>query len=222
MSERTIEVIRRQTVGANANRRLRAAGQIPAVLYGGGKDSVPVQLDRKTMVELLKSGGSENAIFLLKLAEGGGQERHAMIRDLQVDPVSRQVVHIDFQRIEMTEKVKVEVPIELTGTAYGVKTEGGLLDFVHRVVQVECLPGDIPRSIELDVTPLHVGQHVEARELQLPEGVSLAEEPDRVIVSLGHAKVEAAAGAGGEGLVEAAKAEPEVVKRGKADEEKEK
>jgi large subunit ribosomal protein L25 len=220
MSERSIEVTRRQTVGANANRRLRAAGKIPAIVYGGGKDSVSVQLDRKTMIELLKSGGSDNAIFLLKLADSGGQERHAMIRDLQVDPVSRQVVHIDFQRIEMTEKVKVEVPVELVGTAYGVKTEGGLLDFVHRTVQIECLPGDIPRVIELDVTPLHVGQHFEASELQLPEGVSLADEPDRVIVSLGHAKVEAAAAAGGEGLIEAAKAEPEVVKRGKADEEK--
>jgi len=220
MSERTIEVTRRQTVGANANRRLRAAGKVPAVVYGGGKDTVPVQIDRKTLVDLLKSGGSENAIFLLKLVDSGGQERHAIVRDLQVDPVSRQVVHIDFQRIEMTEKVKVEVPVELVGTAYGVKTEGGLLDFVHRMVQIESLPGDIPRSIELDVTPLKVGQHVEARELTLPAGVSLASEPDRVIVSLVHAKTEAAAAAGGEGLIEAAKAEPEVVKRGKADEEK--
>jgi large subunit ribosomal protein L25 len=220
MSERTIEVTKRQAVGANANRRLRAAGKIPAVVYGGGKDTLPVQVDRKILVDLLKSGGSENAIFLLKLADSGGQERHAMIRDLQVDPISRQVIHIDFQRILMTEKVRVEVPIELVGTAYGVKTEGGLLDFVHRTVQVECLPGDIPRSIELDITPLHVGQHVEARELKLPAGVTLAEEPDRVIVSLAHAKVEAAAAPGGEGLIEAAKAEPEVVKRGKADEEK--
>ncbi len=220
MSERTIDVTRRQTVGANANRRLRAAGKVPAVVYGGGKDTVPVQIDRKTLVDLLKSGGSENAIFLLKLADSGGQERHAMIRDLQVDPMSRQVVHVDFQRILMTEKIRVQVPVELTGTAYGVKVEGGFLDFVHREALVECLPGDIPRSIELDVTPLHVGQHVEARELQLPEGVSLAEEPDRVIVSLVHAKAEAAAAAGGEGLIEAAKAEPEVVKRGKADEEK--
>jgi len=220
MSERTIEVTRRQTVGANANRRLRAAGKVPAVVYGGGKDTVPVQIDRKTLVDLLKSGGSENAIFLLKLADSGGQERHAMVRDLQVDPVSRQVVHVDFQRILMTEKIRVQVPIELAGTPYGAKVEGGFLDFVHREALVECLPGDIPRSIELDVTPLHVGQHVEAHELQLPAGVALAEEPDRVIVSLVHAKTEAAAAAGEGGLIEAAKAEPEVVKRGKGEEEK--
>src|ERR1700704_4056202 len=105
MSERSIEVKKRETVGANANRRLRAAGQIPAVVYGGGKDTVPVQIDRKTLVDLLKSGGSENAIFLLKLADSGGQERHAMIRDLQIDPLSRQVIHVDFQRILMTERI---------------------------------------------------------------------------------------------------------------------
>jgi len=220
MSERSIEVKRRATVGANANRRLRAAGQIPAVVYGGGKDTVPVQIDRKTLVDLLKSGGSENAIFLLKLADSGGQERHAMIRDLQLDPLSRQVVHVDFQRILMTERIRVQVPIELVGTAHGVKVEGGFLDFVHREVLVECLPGDIPRHVELDTTPLHVGQHVEAHELQLPAGVALAEEPDRVIVSLVHAKTEAAPAPGEGGLIEAAKAEPEVVKRGKGEEEK--
>jgi len=220
MNELTIDVQKRATVGANSNRRLRAAGKIPAVVYGGGKETLPIQVDRKTLIDLMKTGGSENAIFLLKLADSGGKERHAMIRDLQVDPVSRQVVHIDFQRILMTEKVKVQVAIELVGTAYGVKTEGGLLDFVHREVQVECLPGDIPRSIQLDITPLHVGQHVEARELALPSGVVLAEEPDRVIVSLAHAKLEAAPAAAGEELLEAEKAEPEVVKRGKAEEEK--
>lgn len=217
--QRSIEVSRRETVGANANRRLRAAGRIPAVVYGGGKDTVPVQVDRKTLIDLLKSGGSENAIFLLKLADSGGQERHAMIRDMQIDPLSRQVIHVDFQRILMTEKIRVRVPVELVGTAYGVKVDGGLLDFIHREVEVECLPGDIPRHLELDVTPLHVGQHVEARELVLPEGVTLAEEPDRVVVSLVHAKAEAAAAAG-EGLLESAKAEPEVTKRGKGDEEK--
>jgi len=223
MTEMTIEVLKRAAIGANANRRLRAEGKIPAVVYGGGKDTLPVQVDRKTLIDLLKAGGSENAIFLLKLADSGGKERHAMIRDLQIDPVSRQVIHIDFQRILMTEKVRVQVTIELVGTAHGVKVEGGLLDFVHREVQVECLPGDIPRHIELDVTPLHIGQHVEARDLVLPPNVALAEEPDRVIVSLSHAKLEAAPAAAAEGLIEAEKAEPEVVaKRGKGDEEKEK
>jgi large subunit ribosomal protein L25 len=210
MSELSIDVQKRTETGTNANRRMRQSGKIPAVVYGGGKETVPIQLTRKTLIDMLKSGENENAIFLLKLADSG-QERHAMIHDMQIDPLTRQIVHIDFQRILMTEKVKVQVPIELVGTAYGVKTEGGMIDFVHREVMLESLPGDIPKHIDLDVTELHVGQHVEAKDLQLPDGVTLAEEPDRIILSLGHTKAEESAADG--------TAEPEVVaKRGKSDE----
>src|SRR5579885_2472233 len=126
MAELAIDVQKRSETGTNANRRLRQAGKIPAVVYGGGKDTVPIVLDRKTLIDLMKSGDNENAIVLLKLADSG-QERHAMIRDMQVDPLTRQVVHIDFQRIVMDKKVKVQVPVELKGTAYGVKTEGGMI-----------------------------------------------------------------------------------------------
>jgi large subunit ribosomal protein L25 len=208
MSEqRSIEVKRRETVGANANRRLRAAGRIPAVVYGGGKESVSIEVDRKTLVDTMKGHGGENPIFLLKL---GDKERHAMIRNLQVDPVSRQVIHIDFQRVLLDQKLKVAVPVELMGTAVGVKVEGGLLDFVTREVHVECLPGDIPKHLEADVTGLHIGQHVEVRDLNVPEGVEVLDEPDKVIASVGHGKLEA---------VEAAEAtaEPEVIKKTKAE-----
>ena len=212
MSELTIEVERREAVGKNRSRQARANNQIPAVVYGGGKEAVPVLLDRKSTVDLLKKSGGENPIFLLKMA-GSGQERHAMIRDMQIDPISHQVVHIDFQRVLMTEKVHVAVPIELVGTSYGVKTEGGFLDFVTREVHVECLPGDIPKHIDLDVTGLHVGQHVEAGALPLPEGVTLTDEPERVIVSLGHGRTEEAAGEGAD------RVEPELIKKGKTDED---
>ena len=213
MSDMMIEVERREESGKNSNRRARAAGKIPAVVYGSGKDSVPILVNRKKVLELLKGRGHENPIFLLKLADSG-QERHAMVRDLQIDPVSRQVVHIDFQRVEMTQKVRVQVPVEVVGTAYGVKTQGGMLDFVTREVHIECLPGDIPQKIELDVTDLHVNQHLEAKSLKLPEGVTLLDEPERVIVALGHGRVEEAAA---EGASE--RAEPEVIKKGKTDEE---
>jgi large subunit ribosomal protein L25 len=217
MSELAIDVHQRTETGTNANRRLRQSGKIPAVVYGGGKETVPIQIDRKTLIDLMKKGDNENAIFLLKLADSG-QERHAMIRDLQVDPLTRQVVHIDFQRILMTEKIKVQVQIELTGTAYGVKTEGGMIDFVHREVSVECLPGDIPKHLELDVTDLRIGQHIEASALQLPAGVTLADEPERVIVALTHTRAEEAAAAAAAGTGEGT-AEPEVIKRGKTEEE---
>lgn len=207
----TIEVQPRPETGKNANRRSRVAGKIPAVVYGGGKESVAIEVDRKTLVDTMKGHGGENPIFLLKL---GDKERHAMIRHLQLDPVSRQVIHIDFQRVEMDQKVRVAVPVELVGTAYGVKTEGGMLDFVTREVHVECLPGEIPKHLGCDVTDLHVGQHVEAKDLELPAGVVLLDEPDKVIVALGHGRLEAAPAAE---AAEAEAAEPEVIKRAKAE-----
>jgi len=203
----TIEVNPREETGKNANRRARAAGKIPAVVYGGGKESVAIQIDRKTLVDTMKGHSGENPIFLLKL---GDKERHAMIRNMDVDPVSRQVIHIDFQRVMMDQKVRVTVPVELAGTAVGVKTEGGMLDFVTREINVECLPGDIPKHVDCDVTDIHVGQHVEAKDLKLPQGVVLLDDPDKVIVSLSHGRLESAEAA-------AERAEPEVIKKAKGE-----
>jgi large subunit ribosomal protein L25 len=222
MSDRgvmTIEVQPRQETGTNSNRRLRSRGQIPAVVYGGaGKDSVPIHVDRRRLVELLRSGGGDNAVFLLKLSSTG-QERHAMIRDMQLDPITREIVHLDFLRVVMTEKVRVQVAIELSGTAYGVKTEGGVLDFSHREVHVECLPGDIPKKIELDVSDLHLGQHLSVADLRLPPAVTLLDEPDRVLVSVMHSKTEVApAAAEEEAAPVEAGPEPEVIKKGKTEE----
>ncbi len=206
----TLEVNPREQTGKNANRRSRTAGKIPAVVYGGGKESVAIEVDRKTLVDTMKGHAGENPIFLLKL---GDKERHAMIRHMQVDPVSRQVIHIDFQRVLMDQKVRVSVPVELVGTPFGVKTEGGMLDFPVREVHVECLPGQIPKHIDVDVTGLHLGQHVEARDLKLPEGVVLLDEPDRVIASVGHhgKQEEEAEGEGGD------RSEPEVIKKTKGE-----
>jgi large subunit ribosomal protein L25 len=220
ISEMLIEVQPREKTGTGNNRRLRASGKIPAVVYGAGKDSVPIDVDRKRLIELLRSAGGDNAVFLLKLSSTG-QERHAMIRDMQLDPITREIIHLDFLRVVMTEKVRINVAVELVGTAYGVKTEGGVLDFSHREVQVECLPGDIPKALELDVNELHLGQHLTARDLRLPAGVTLLDEPDRVLVSVMHSKTEvvpAAAEAAEAEEVAGAGAEPEVIKKGKTEE----
>ena len=208
MSEMSLEVDKRERTGKGGCRQARMRGLIPAVVYGSGKDSVPIQVNRKTFVEMMRKAGSENPILLLKLSDTG-QERHAMIREMQRNPLSRQVIHIDFQRIEMTDKIRVTVPVELTGTAYGVKVEGGLIDFVVREVHIECLPADIPKHLELDVTEMHAGQHAAAKDLKLPAGVTLLDEPERVIMSVVHARTEEATA---EGTVE-----PEVIKRGKAE-----
>lgn len=216
----TIEVQRREETGKSANRRLRREEMIPAVVYGGGKEPISITVPRKTLIDLFKAGGSENRIFLLKLADTG-QSRHAMIRDLQVNPITRQVEHVDFMRIDMAKKIRVRVHITLDGVAYGVRTEGGLLDFVTREVEVECLPTAIPQELRVDVSEVRIGQHLEVKNLTLPEGVTLIEDPDRVIVSVAHAKVEVEAPVAGAVVAEGAVAEPEVIAKGKKEEEKE-
>jgi large subunit ribosomal protein L25 len=204
----TIEVQPRETTGKNANRRSRAAGKIPAVVYGGGKESVSIEVDRKTLLDMLKGHAGENPIFLLKL---GDKDRHAMIRHMDINPLSRQVIHVDFQRVLMDQKVRVAVPVELTGTAVGVKVDGGMLDFVTREVHIECLPGQIPKHLEFDVTEMHIGQHVEAKDLQLPEGVVLLDDADKVIASISQSRTE-------EAEAGADRVEPEVIvkKKGEA------
>ena len=224
MSEATIEVQRREKVGKGENRRLRGTGQIPAVLYGADKEPVAIQVPRRLLLDLFKDGGHENRIFQLKLA-GTDQTRHAMIRDLQVDPTTSQVTHLDFQRIQMDKKLRVKVHIELDGIPYGVKTEGGILDFVTREVEIECLPTQIPHAIHLDVSELQIGQHVEAKALVFPDGVEFLGDPDAVVASVKHAKAEevAAPVAAVEGeAAAAAPAEPEVIAKGKKEEGKEK
>lgn len=210
MSEMTIEVLKRERTGKGGSRESRRNGMIPGVVYGGGKDSVAIQLDRKTFVEMMRKSDNENPLFLLKLSDSGGQERHAILRDMQRDPVSRMVIHLDFQRIEMTQKVHVTAHIELQGTPVGVKTEGGLMEFITREIKIECLPGDIPNHIEVDISGLHVGQHIEAGALELPSGVVLFDDPARVIVTIGLMRTEEA--------TDADRAEPEVIKRGKTEE----
>ncbi len=214
MNELTIEVAPRGATGKNESRRLRAGGHIPGVVYGGGRDPVTVSVDRHTMLELMRKAGSENAIYLLRLA-GTDKSRHVMIRELDLHPVTRQVRHIDFQRILLTEKIRVSVPVHLVGTPEGVKNEGGLLDFVSREIDVECLPADIPRHLEAEVAALHIGQHLEAGQVPLPAGVTLVSPKERVIASVAHARrpPAAAAGAAGELLIEAEAEEPEVIGR---------
>jgi large subunit ribosomal protein L25 len=217
MSELTIEVQPRDERGKNSNRRLREQGLVPAVVYGAGRDPLPIQVHKKTLLELMRSTAGHNPVFLLQLA-GTDKSRHAMIREMQIDPVSRKVLHVDFQRVVMTEKVRVSVHVELVGVPVGVKVDGGLLDFVTRELHVQCTPDKIPAKLEADVTGLHLGQHLEAGDVALPEGVELLDEPGRVIASVSHAKTEAAAAAG-EGLLETEGVQPVVIRRGKTTED---
>ena len=218
MSELVLEVHEREAKGKNANRRLRVGGEVPAVVYGGGQGPAPIRVQERKVLEILKSGSGGNTVFLLKL-HGTDQTRHAMIRELQSDALNGDLIHIDFQRIQMDQAIKVMVQIEIEGEPVGVKVEGGLLDFVTREVEIECLPDKIPQQLTLDVSPLHIGQHVEAGDLELPEGVTLLSDPERVIVSVAVQKSAEEETEQGDDdlLIEAKTEEPEVVQRGKAE-----
>ncbi|HEY6140278.1 MAG TPA: 50S ribosomal protein L25 [Thermoanaerobaculia bacterium] len=216
MAEVTLEVSRREKSGKEIAKKLRAGGRVPAVVYGGHKEPVAIEVDRKSVSELIqKSEHGVRSIFLLKMT-GTDQQRHAMIKDIQIDPVSRKMTHIDFVRVVMDEVVRVTVPVHIVGTAIGVK-EGGILDWQVRDLHVECLPNAIPDKIDIDVTALGSHDYIRVSDLQLPEGVKVLEDPERVVVGVTHARAEVAEAA----AAEAAPAEPEVIKKGKTEEEKE-
>ncbi len=213
---KTIEltVEKRSTNGKNEARRSRAAGRIPAVVYGAGKPNVPITVDRKALSDVFREGAGENTIFLLKLG-GSDQSRHAMIREMQRDPVSRRPLHIDFVRVLMDVKITLKVPIEVVGVAKGVKTEGGILDTVTREVEIECLPGNIPAGLAVDVTELAIGDALRIAQIPAPEGVRIVDNPEKIVVHVVHpAREEEPAAAAAEGAAEPT--EPEVLKKGKA------
>jgi large subunit ribosomal protein L25 len=213
MAEITLEVTRREKTGKEVAKKLRKEGKVPAVVYGGHKDPVAIEVDRKSVTELIqKSEHGIRSVFLLKMA-GTDQQRHAMIKNLEIDPISRRMQHIDFVRVVMDEKVRVTIPVHLSGTAKGVKEGGGMLDFQVRELHIECLPNAIPDSIDVDVTPLTGHDYYRIKDLTLPEGVKVLDDPERVVVGITHAKAEAV-----EATEAAAVAEPEVIKKGKTEE----
>ena len=218
MAELNLEVTRRENGGKNVARRLRAAGRVPAVVYGGHREPVAIDVDRKIVSELVhKSEHGLRSIFLLKMT-GTDQQRHVMIKDIQINPLTRKVTHIDFVRVTMDEKLRVSIPIRIVGTAIGVK-EGGLLDWQVREVQVECLPSAIPDMIDIDVSALGSHDYYRVSDIKLPEGVKVLEDAERVVVGVTHAKAEVVEAVPG---TEAVAAEPEVVKKGKPEDEKDK
>ena len=222
MAEVTLEVSRREGVGKGVAKKLRAAGKVPGVVYGGHRDPVAIEVDRKAITDLIsKSDHGVRSIFLLKLA-GTDSQRHAMIKDMQIDPIKGKLDHIDFVRVVMDEVVRVTIPVHLNGTPAGVK-EGGIVDWQVRELHVECLPGNIPDSIEVEIGQLALHEYIRISDLKLPEGVKVLDDEERVVAGVTHAKAEPvaeeAAVAAEAGAIPA---EPEVIKKGKTDEEKEK
>jgi large subunit ribosomal protein L25 len=213
----------RDALGKNASRRFRRSGRIPAVLYGEGAESVSLTLDKKDIIRILKSETGENTLFRVAL-DGG--EKDAMIKAVQIDPTTDEILHADLIRIAMDKAIRVMVPLEVTGEAYGVKTEGGFVDFMTREVEVECLPAAIPERLVVDITGLHLHQSLKVGEVPLPEGVKLISEPTAVavLIQVPHeekveAKPEEEAAAAEAAAAPAEAAEPEVIKKERKKEE---
>jgi large subunit ribosomal protein L25 len=175
-----VEAEARSEFGKGPNRRLRAAGRVPAVLYGGGKETIPLSLDPKALIAIIRSHGGQNTIFDLSIQGTKGKD-NVMIRDFQLEPVNHVLLHADLVRVAMDKKLTLDVSVELVGTPVGVKTGGGMMDFVTRSVEVTCLPADIPETIVADVTALEIGHYLRASDLQLPKGVELVSEGNVVI-----------------------------------------
>ena len=212
MSTFVIEAQRRTPGGKNVNLRLRKAGKMPAVLYGAGKEPRPVTVDPASVRDILYSDAGRNTIFTVTV--DGGEQTNAMVKDYQLDPVRGSLMHADFMEIAMDQLLELTVSIELVGEPEGVKLGGGIMDTVTRSITVECLPSDIPDSIEVDVSHLKINDYIRVKNLPVNPKVKVLTEPEVVIVTIVPPIKE-------EAPVEAPEeaAEPEVIKKGKVAEE---
>ncbi|HUJ94484.1 MAG TPA: 50S ribosomal protein L25 [Terriglobales bacterium] len=198
----------------NAARRVRREGKVPAVLYGAGKDALTLALDPRQVSRILRSATGHNTIF--DLALNGGERTKAMIVDWQYEPVKGALLHIDLQRIAMDQKLRVNVPIALKGEAAGVKQQGGILEQILREVEVECLPGDIPESIEADVSELVFGKVLRVSDLPHGEKLKFLTDANQPVAHITSVKEEVAPTPETVAAeAAAAPAEPEVIKKGK-------
>jgi len=225
--EATLEVVKREGRGKNEARRLRAAGRVPGVVYGHRKEGklpegVPVAVDPKAVLHILHSDSGANTLISLTLE---GKTSQVMVKEYQLDPVTNQLLHADFYLLAMDRAITVTVPIRILGEPKGAKLQGGMLDFVTREVQVQCLPTDIPEHIDVDVSELMLHQAVRLRDLPENPKWKALNEPDTMLVHVVLPKAEeVAAPAEGEAAAAAvpgAAAEPEVIKKGKTDKEEE-
>lgn len=212
MSPMVVEAIERSESGKNASRRLRARGMIPAVVYGHGASAVSVAVDPKQVVSVLTSEAGRNSIFKLKLADRADD---VLVRDFQLDPLKGTLLHADFQRVAMDEIMEFEVPVEVVGSAPGVKA-GGVLDLVLRELTVECTAADVPDHIKIPVSSLEIGDLIRVADLPVAgEKFKILNDPHLVVLTVSALRVEEEAPAA-EGA-----AEPEVIRRGKGEEDEE-
>ena len=174
-----LKVERRTATGKGVARKLRRQGQIPAVLYGEG-DSIPLMADPKSLLRALGTEAGSNVILNLTVVDGQEHTRKAMVKEVQVDPVTGMILHADLLAISMERLIEVGVPVELVGVAIGVKEKGGIVNQILRELVVRCLPGAIPDKIVIDVSPLDIGDVLHVTDLPIPGGVELLTDTGEV------------------------------------------
>src|SRR5712671_3031125 len=218
LEQNTLEAQAREAGTKNHARRVRREGKIPAVVYGAGKGSVPVSVDPRHVLRILRSDSGHNTIF--DLALHGGEKTKAMIVDWQYEPIKGHLLHIDLKRIAMDKALRVNVPVMLQGVPLGVKTEGGILEQMLREVEIECLPGDIPSHIDVDVSELTFGKVLRVADLPHNEKLKFLTDENQPVAHVTSVKEEVVAAPEAVAAeATAAPSEPEVIKKGKQETE---
>src|ERR687885_752946 len=217
--EAVLEAVARDTFGKNEARRTRREGKVPAVLYGGdGHNATSIAVDPRALLKILHSEAGQNTLISLKMA-GNGDTR-VLVKDFQLDPITHQVLHADFYRVAMDRVLQVTIPVTVHGEPKGVKQQGGVLEFIRREIEIECLPGDIPEHIDVDVTELMLHQGIRVRDIATNPKWKPITEGDAMLVHVIMPKAEEApAATETAAAATATPAEPEVIKKGKKEED---
>jgi large subunit ribosomal protein L25 len=213
LEQNVLEAQPREAGTKNHARRVRREGKIPAVVYGASKDSLSVSVDPRHVLRILRSDSGHNTIF--DLALDGGERTKAMIVDWQYEPIKGKLMHIDLKRIAMDKAMRVKVPILLEGIPVGVKMQGGILDQVLREVEIECLPGDIPSHIDMNVSSLGLGSSIRVADLPRGGKLKFITDENATVAHIVSIKEEVAPVV--DVVAAAAPVEPEVAKKGKVE-----
>ncbi|MEW6455745.1 MAG: 50S ribosomal protein L25 [Acidobacteriota bacterium] len=215
MEEILIRAEKRDKVGKEYAKKIRKIGKIPSIIYGSDVSSIPVTLEKKDIIKIMKMG--ENIIFKVNVDK---KTYSVMMKEFQIDPLTTEILHVDIYKVLMDKPVKVKVPISLVGTPIGVAEEGGFIEFLHRECDIECLPKDIPEKIDVEISPLHIGQSLKIEDIKFDKKIKILDDPDSVILTIEAPRKEVE-----EVIVvpaEEAVVEPEVIKKKKEEEEEKK
>ncbi len=214
MEEILLVAQKREEIGKGKVKDLRDKGFVPAVLYGEGSAAVPIKVSHRELMQLVHQHRIENAIISLSIGdEAKGKKRSCIIKEIQHDPITEDIVHVDFNEISLTKAIKVNVPVVTKGEAVGVKQEGGSLEHILWELEVECLPTDIPKQFEVDVSALKMGDSIHVRDIAVPSTVKVLNSPEAMVLSVAAPIKEEPVAA--EAVEGEEKQEPEVIKEKK-------